>query len=433
VKILQVGFWHPELLRGGAQQVCYELFCGLRARDDVEVTLLASVDESVPALYKAGARITGFDGRPGEYLFLSRAYDHWWHKVPEPLLVESFAEFLEMVQPDVVHFHHFLVYGIDMLTVARRVLPNARIILTLHEFLAICFANGQMLRKTDRSLCTHASPVRCHQCFPERAPEDFFVREMWIKRHLEAVDYFTTPSRFMIEHYVDWGLDRAKFRHITNGQQNRNANPPAIAPRARRNRFGFFGQMVDNKGVVVLLRAVQLLRAEGFADFTVDLNGDNLKYASEPNRKEVEAFLEEEQARPVDEQIVFFRGSYEHAHLPFRMAELDWCIVPSVWWEIFGLVISEAWMFGKPVIASNVGGMAERIEDGVNGLHFAVGDPRALARVMRRAVEEDGLWERLVAGITPPASREEMVALFMDLYREPASAEATPALEAAEA
>ena len=38
------------------------------------------------------------------------------------------------------------------------------------------------------------------------------------------------------------------------------------------------------------------------------------------------------------------------------MARVDWSIVPSTWWEIFGLVISEAWMFGKPVICSNRGG-----------------------------------------------------------------------------
>ena len=145
----------------------------------------------------------------------------------------------------------------------RRVLPSARIVFTFHEFLAICYADGQMVRK-HRPFALHPRlPVRCHQCFPDRAPEDFFVRAMWMKRHLEAVDVFTTPSRFMIEQYVRWGLDRAKIRHVTNGQTNRNIDPPPVEPRARRNRFGFFGQMVDNKGVVVLLRAVQLLRAEG--------------------------------------------------------------------------------------------------------------------------------------------------------------------------
>src|ERR1700690_1262680 len=117
LKVLLVSLFHPELVRGGAQQVCYELFQGLRARKDVEATLLASVDESMPALFKSGARITGFDRRPNEFLFLSRGYDHTWHRIPSVPLIESYIEFLNLVRPDVVHFHHFLTLGIDLLTI----------------------------------------------------------------------------------------------------------------------------------------------------------------------------------------------------------------------------------------------------------------------------------------------------------------------------
>ena len=161
--------------------------------------------------------------------------------------------------------------------------------------------------------------------------------------------------------------------------------------------------MVDNKGVWVVLQAVEHLRAEGFTDFVVEINGDNLRYASEKRRNEFEAFMEREGERPVAEQNVVFNGSYHTDQLAARMSRVDWCIVPSVWWESFGLVISEAWMFHRPVIASNVGGMAERIRHDVDGLLFQVADPRSLARTMRRACTEEGLWERLVAGIEPPA------------------------------
>ncbi len=114
MKVLLISLFHPELVRGGAQQVCYELFQGLQDRPDVEATLLASIDSSIPALYKSGARITGFDRRPNEYLFLSRNYDYVWHKVRDPLLIESYVEFLRLIEPDVVHFHHFLTLGIDL-------------------------------------------------------------------------------------------------------------------------------------------------------------------------------------------------------------------------------------------------------------------------------------------------------------------------------
>ena len=415
-KILLVSLFHPELVRGGSQQVCYELFCGLRERKDVDVTLLASVDDSIPALFKSGARITGFDRRQNEFLFLTRDYDYTWHKVQSPLLIESYIEFLRLIQPDVIHFHHFHMLGIDLLTITRKTLPGSRIVLTFHEFMAICAANGQMVRRTDKSLCAEPSGVRCHQCFPNQSPEFFVLREMWMKKHLKAVDVFTTPSRFMIDHYVRWGIAADRIRNIPNGQADYSGGSIPKNERSNRNRFGFFGQMVDNKGVHVIFQAIEHLRASGFTDFVVEINGDNLHYASEPRRKEINGFLEREAQRPSHERNVVMNGSYHVDQLASRMSRVDWCIVPSVWWEIFGLVISEAWMFKRPVIASNVGGMKERIKDEVDGLHFNMGDARSLAEVMRRASTEQGLWEKLVAGIQPPVSREGMTDLFCDLY-----------------
>ena len=413
-RVLLISVFHPELIPGGAQRICYELLEGLKERDDCDVVLLASTDSIYPALYKAGARITGFDGRPDEFLFLMQDYDYWWHKTGSPQVIDAFIDFLELIRPDVVHFHHFFTYGVDLLTLTRRVLPDAKIVFTFHEFMSICAADGQMVRLTDRSLCTHASQVRCHQCFPDRSPEQFLTRRLWFQSHLSVVDVFTCPSRFMIEHYVRWGIPRERIHHVTNGQR-RYGTPSPTSPDPK-NRFGFFGQFVDNKGVHILLRAVQHLRAQGFTDFSVDLNGDNIRYASAPVRAEIEKFLAEEAKLPADAQIVRWNGSYNLDELPNRMARVDWCIVPSTWWEIFGLVVSEAWMFGKPVICSNVGGPAERVVDGVSGLHFAMGDHRALARTIQLAATEAGLWETLAANVPAPPARSAMVEHFQQLY-----------------
>lgn len=420
MKILMLSLFHPELVRGGAQQICYELFEGLKGVEGVEPILLSAVDPSFKALYKAGARITGFDGRPGEYIFLARDYDYWWHRSASHFLVEAYVEFLETMQPDVVHFHHFLLYGIDFVTLTRRTLPNARIIFTLHEFLTICAADGQMVRRSDKSLCSRPSSVRCHQCFPERGPEEFFTRELWMKRHLAEVDMFTTPTRFMLRHFEQWGIPPAKLTYVTNGQPDYSKGETQIEQREKRNRFGFFGQMVDNKGVWVILQAVALLRAEGFTDFVVELNGENLKYASPERRAEIEGFLESEKELPSHERIVQLNGGYQVDQLSYRMARVDWCIVASVWWEAFALVISEAWMFKRPVICSNIGAMAERVVHEQNGLNFAVADPRSLADTIKRACTEPGLWDRIVAQITPPPARDDMVNGFLDLYRSAA-------------
>jgi len=418
MKSLIISIFHPELVRGGAQQIAYELFLGLRQRAGMQAVFLAAIDQSHPAYYKAGACITGFDGRPDEYLFLSRTYDYWWHKTADARLLEHYADFLREVRPDVVHFHHFLLLGLDLITLTRRLLPDVRIVFTLHEFLAICDANGHMLRVHDKALCTRASPARCNQCFPDRGPEQFFLREMWVKSHFDNVDVFTTPSRFMIEHFVNWGLDRARIRQVANGQPNYAADLPQTAVSTRpRTRFGFFGQLVDNKGVWLLLEAVQLLRAEGFCGFSVEINGENLRYASAERRAEIETFRLTEDALPPEDRIVRFNGGYEVGQIATRMARVDYCVVPSVWWETFALVISEAWMFGRPVICSDIGAMRERVSDGIDGLHFAAGDARSLADAIRRAATEEGLWDRLHDGIVVPAGREAMVEGMLAAYR----------------
>ena len=296
--ILLISLFHPELVRGGAQQVAYELFEGLRARGDCRPVFLAAIDQKFAALYKSGARITGFDGRPDEYVLLSRDYDHTWHKTGSAPNMEALETFLLQIAPDVVHVHHFLMLGIDVLTLIRRVLPRCRLVFTFHEFMAICAANGHMVRRTDGSLCTLASQVRCHQCFPDRGPEQFLLRKMWFQQHLSRADALTCPSAFMIDQFVRWGVPSDRISHVTNGQRDYAGGHRLPAASGGRNRFGFFGQYVDVKGVQLILRAVSLLRAEGFSDFSVDLNGDNLRYASEAVRGEIEAFLAEEATSP---------------------------------------------------------------------------------------------------------------------------------------
>ena len=414
MRVLLISLFHPEIVRGGAQQVAYELFDGLKRVPGVEPYLLAAIDPSHAAYYKSGACITGFDGRPGEFLFLSRNYDPWWHKTSDPRLLDAYAALLQDLQPDVVHFHHFLLLGLDLLSFTRQIMPQVRIVFTLHEFLAICHADGQMLRRHDQSLCVQASPARCSQCFPALSPEAFFLRTLWVKRHFSVVDRFTTPSRFMIEPFVTWGLARETITEVTNGQRDYATGARGSA--AIGNRFGFFGQMVDNKGVWLILEAVEQLRAEGFDDYFIEINGDNLVYASQTRRAEIEAFRDSERARPVAERRVAFNGQYEVGQLAARMSRVDWCIVPSVWWETFGLVISEAWMFGKPVIASDIGAMRERIRDGEDGLLFTAGDARALATVIKRAATEPGLREALAGQIRPPPSQSAMVAGMLEVY-----------------
>jgi len=414
MNILILSLYHPELVRGGSQQIAYELFESLRGQENLNVTLLSAADSNAAALFKSGARITGFDNRPGEFLFLNDDYDYTWQKSSDPLLTEAYVEFLNLLKPDIIHFHHFIRFGVDFLTLTRKTLPRAKIILTCHEFLTICAAEGHMQRLNDGSLCTRPSAVRCHQCLPEKSPEHFFARRLWMQSHLSNVDVFTTPSQFMIDIFAKAGLPREKFHHIGNGLKPR-APKHQETPRPR-NHFGFFGQMVDAKGLHILLDAVTILRAGNFENFKVEINGANLNFASPARRSRIETFLAAEAAREV--QNVTVNGAYHPDDLASRMARIDWCVVPSIWRESFGLVISEAWTYGRPVIAANAGGPAERIRDNIDGLLFSLGDSRALADTIKRACTEPGLWDKLSANITPPPDNNVMAEGFLELYRD---------------
>jgi glycosyltransferase involved in cell wall biosynthesis len=124
-------------------------------------------------------------------------------------------------------------------------------------------------------------------------------------------------------------------------------------------------------------------------------------------------------------------GAYTRHEQPRLMADIDWVVVPSVWWENDPLVIREAFAHGRPVICSNVGGMAESVRDGIDGLHFARGNARSLEQVMRRAIEHPGLWEQLADGIDRPRTIQDAANEHLALYQSLSSTPNTPRRRAA--
>jgi glycosyltransferase involved in cell wall biosynthesis len=147
-------------------------------------------------------------------------------------------------------------------------------------------------------------------------------------------------------------------------------------------------------------------------DVQLQINGANLDIQPESVQSD---FLEN-----VEElkDNVTFAGPYDHASLPGLMAAADWVMVPSRWWENSPLVIQEAFLHGRPVICSDIGGMAEKVTDGVNGLHFRAGNADRLAETIVRAVSTDRLWDELRAGIGPVFSMDEHVENLTRMYRD---------------
>ena len=391
LKVLLISHNHPEVRAGGAEQYAAELYDAMRASSKFEPILVARAGPPVSqtSRYHEGTLFTMLNEDPNQYLVYTDVADYDWLYGRSPrkaTLTRFFQEFLTAHQPDVVHFQHTLFLGYDAIRVARNALPDVPIVYTLHEYLPICHNNGQMLRTMDGSLCAEASPRRCHECYPNVTPQTFFMRRKFIESHLSLVDRFIAPSITLLERYLEWGLPEKKIVHEPYGRPPVNWDEGALDERAR-NRLGFFGQLTPYKGIEILLEAMRLLGPD--FDGHLWIHGANLDLQPHDYRDRVSALLDETRL------TVTYVGAYAADEVGERMATVDWIVVPSLWWENSPLVIEEAFLHKRPVICSNVGGMAEKVSDGVDGFHFRRGDAHHLAEVIERATGTPGIWEKL--------------------------------------
>ncbi len=417
--MLYVVHAHPSVLAGGAENYAHQLYEQMREDPEFEPVLLARTG---PPSYKQGRPHLGtplipVEGDPNQYLLYTDAagYDYFNGTMKaKSLYTEHFRAFLEAYQPDVVHFQHTIFLGMDMVLETRRTLPHAAIVYTLHEFLPICFNDGQMMTRRG-ALCDHASPRRCHECFPERSPQDFFLREQFLKSHLALVDLFIAPSHFLRSRYVEWGIEPDRIRFERNGRPV-SARVEEGKPRPR-TRFGFFGQINQFKGADLAIEAMKLLAGRPEVEKLnsaphLYLHGANLEYQSEAFQERFNKLLE------ASDGCVTLKGRYRPEELPSLMAAVDWVVVPSRWWENSPLVIQEAFQHRRPVICSDIGGMAEKVAHGVDGLHFRVGDARSLAEAMAKVATTDGLWDKLHSGVPEVHSLKAHAGNLTGIYRE---------------
>lgn len=440
--VLYICHNHPAVRPGGAEAYALELHRYLRESQEFDSIFLA---KGGPPLSNAdrshlGTYVAPVNGTPDEYFLYTDGYDYDWTfgtiRHDKELSTKHLRSFLLSVRPDVVHLHHTMFFGYDILREIRNTLPFVPIVYTLHEYMPICHRQGQMVRVTDDEPCLEESPRRCHECFPDISPQTFFMRKRFIQSHLSLVDVFVAPSAFLADRYIDWGIPRDKIRIEEYGRTFPQDRAPTDE-REVRDRLGFFGQITPFKGVQVLLEAMATLRdderagsddplllaleaAAGVARPATEsptprphawIHGANLDLQPGTFQNDMKRLLEETR------RTVTFAGRYDASQLASLMSNIDWVVVPSIWWENSPLVIQEAFHFGRPVICSDIGGMAEKVKNGANGLHFRAGDPKSLARTIMKAVGTPGLWEELRSGIPPAYSMEDHVATLTETYR----------------
>ncbi|HEV7264997.1 MAG TPA: glycosyltransferase family 4 protein [Falsiroseomonas sp.] len=409
LRVLVMSHMHPAVSRGGAEIAAYQLHKAFGTKPGVASVFLAAAGGKVQD--RLGARFIQPFGE-GEWVYSGAGFDHWIHANPDPEFPPEFTALLREIAPDVVHLHHYTNFGVEALLHIRRTLPDAAIIVTLHEYLAICNHFGQMVKRPSMALCERASPRDCARCFPERSEQDFFLRETYLKRFLRLADHFVSPSRFLAERYVAWGLDPRRISVIENGMPE-HGMPPAEPPRADPEDglvLGFFGQISRLKGIDVLLDAAALLEKQQVEGLRIDIHGD---HTGQPPAFR-DAFEARLQKLPAN---VRFCGPYENRRVHQLMRSVQAVLVPSIWWENSPLVIQEALLNRRPVVTSDIGGMAEKVRDGLDGFHFQSGSAFALASLLRGLAATPERLAALQATLATPPSVQDSAAAMLRLYR----------------
>lgn len=362
-----------------------------------------------------------------------------------PAVDERMDEVLTSFDPDVVHLQHFK--GLSVTIPARCAEHDVTCVATLHDFWTIC--HREQLYRPDGERCRGPDSVaKCTDCYlaavgdpqavdiddhrtgevsPEFGPPAHraegseppaaepakpgdAVREQYrtvveqrgthIDRALEETDRIVAPSTFLRDRIVAYAADPQDVMQIRNGIRaekfdDTGFDGPPVS-------IGYAGRLAPVKGVHLLVEAFTDVDGEA----TLDMFGQFV-----PEEESYHAHLAD-----LAGERVKFHGWYDDPGAPYR--EMDVFVLPSVWYENSPLVLQEANAAGLPTVVANVGGMAELVTDGEDGLTFAVGDVDSLADQLRSLVSEPARVDRLRRGVDDPTHLDDHVVDIERVYAD---------------
>lgn len=195
-------------------------------------------------------------------------------------------------------------------------------------------------------------------------------------RMADRIVAISDSTRLELEEY--YGIDPRKIKVLPVGVDTESFRPLDIE-RIPRSIL-FVGRLDTRKGIDFLTCALAPL-ATRVPDFRLFLRGEG------PARSRIERTLEEEGLR----ENVRFLPSLSEPELVTWYNRCQVVVVPSIF-EGFGIVASEAFACGTPVVATRCDGLSEIIEDGRNGFLVPYGDQEALASRLADLLTEPERW-----------------------------------------
>lgn len=282
--------------------------------------------------------------------------------------------------PDIIHIHNFLpLVSPSVLFIAKKF--HIPVVLTLHNYRLICpsailFYNGHIYEKSIHSIF----PVDAiwKGVYRNSMFQTATVALMTAVHHVlgtwkNKVNCYITLTQFAKEKFENSALSISPNRLVTKPNFIKDCG---IGDENREDFYLFIGRLTEEKGIRTLLKAASLY------NFKFTIIGDG------PLGKEVEAFAREN-------PTISYQGFQPKDIVMSYLKRCKALIFPSIWYEGFPVTILEAFCTGTPVIASNMGGMKEIIQNRVNGLHFEPGNEKDLVTKIIEIEEENGLEKKL--------------------------------------
>jgi len=432
MKILIAIHHFPPSFTGGAEWEAYNTAAALQARGhSVRVVCVEQIHRGCAPPGQLRWQDSEYRGIPVRRLSfdLSSAPDPFVWSYDNAWVGEHFRSLITEFQPDVMHLlGGYLLTAQPLIAAHQLGVPT---VVSLMDFWFLC-SRISMLRSDGELSTLPINPQQCARCVGEERrslkwlgenlptvaewywrrqqaqAEKYAVRLSVLRSALNQADAIINRSHFVRKLFVQAGFAPERFTFIRQGRDFPAFTSAELAKTpAQHLRVGYLGQIAQHKGVHVLLEATRQLP---HAALTVKIYG---------NTQAFPAYTQKLHRLIGSDNRLELTGAYSgQAELLTILQELDVLVVPSLWYENSPNVILEAFAHQTPVLVSNLGGMAELVTDGVDGLHFAAGDSADLARCLQRLIDEPDLLPRLRAGIRPVKTLAQEMDELEAVYRQ---------------
>lgn len=334
-----------------------------------------------------------------------------------PFIAKVLRNLLRGQSFDLVHMVSGYLLGVSAIEVVKEFgLP---LVITLTEFWFMC-ARLNLIQLTGVLCSGPESPQKCARCLLEdkrryRLPAQnmpmvmdalwrvghhigfgaetergVLERQQALKTALARADLVICPSAFLIEKFRAFDYDIGRFVHIRQGMSPASFNqtlPPKVHSDALR--ITYVGQLKYHKGVDLLIDAVMHLLDRG-ANIQLNIWG---------NEHESREYVQHLKRRSMLYPAIHWNGAFTGGHVWGILAETDVLVVPSRWYENSPNAILEAFLMRVPVVATDLGGMAELVTNDENGLLFKLDNTNELIHQLSRLLNEPDLLATLAARI----------------------------------